>query len=141
MYKYEIAIFVWERDFSDILKYMHNKQTISPIQLSEVDSVKELCKLRVGVLFSELSKRDIQILIDVICISYVVRFLAHFIICLNFILSKVYHMCYIMFMKGSNLVNIIVYCIKINVYMYAYNVLLTNTCNMYEIKILLLLAA
>ena len=25
------------------------------------------------------------------------------------------------------------------VYMYAYNVLLTNTCNMYEIKILLLL--
>ena len=34
------------------------------------------------------------------------------------------------------LCNIIVYCI--NVYMYAYNVLLTNTCNMYEIKILLL---
>ena len=39
-------------------------------------------------------------------------------------------------MNCSNFVNIIVYCI--NVYMYANNVLLTNTCNMYEIKILLL---
>ena len=48
---------------------LHNKQVISPIQLSEVDSVKELCKMRDGVLFSDLSKRDIQILIDVICIS------------------------------------------------------------------------
>ena len=69
MYKYEIPIFVWERDFSDVIKYVHNKQVISPIQLSEVDSVKELCKMRDGVLFSDLSKRDIQILIDVICIS------------------------------------------------------------------------
>ena len=69
MYKYEIPIFVWERDFSDVIKYVHNKQVISPIHLSEVDSVKELCKLRDGVLFSDLSKRDIQILIDVICIS------------------------------------------------------------------------
>ena len=39
-----------------------------------------------------------------------------------------------MSMNCSNFVNIIVYCI--NVYMYADNVLLTNTCNMYEIKIL-----
>ena len=62
-------LFVWERDFSDVIKYVHNKQVISPIQLSEVDSVKELCKMRDGVLFSDLSKRDIQILIDVICIS------------------------------------------------------------------------
>ena len=46
MYKYEIPIFVWERDFSDVIKYVHNKQVISPIQLSEVDSVKELCKMR-----------------------------------------------------------------------------------------------
>ena len=69
MYKYEIPIFVWERDFSDVIKYVHNKQVISLIQLSEVDSVKELCKMRDGVLFSDLSKRDIQILIDVICIS------------------------------------------------------------------------
>ena len=69
MYKYEIPIFVWERDFSDVIKYVHNKQVISPIQLSEVDSVKELCKMRDGVLFRDLSKRDIQILIDVICIS------------------------------------------------------------------------
>ena len=67
--QYEIPIFVWERDFSDVIKYVHNKQVISPIQLSEVDSVKELCKMRDGVLFSDLSKRDIQILIDVICIS------------------------------------------------------------------------
>ena len=69
MYKYEIPIFVWERDFSDVIKYVHNKQVISPIQLSEMDSVKELCKMRDGVLCSDLSKRDIQILIDVICIS------------------------------------------------------------------------
>ena len=62
MYKYEILIFVWERDFSDVIKYVHNKQVISPIQLSEVDSVKELCKMRDGLLFSDLSKRDIQIL-------------------------------------------------------------------------------
>ena len=60
MYKYEIPIFVLERDFSDVIKYVLNKQVISPIQLSEVDSVKELCKM---------SKRDIQILIDLICIS------------------------------------------------------------------------
>ena len=44
MYKYEIPIFVWERDFSDVIKYVYNKQIISPIQLSEVDGVKELCK-------------------------------------------------------------------------------------------------
>ena len=69
MYKYEIPIFVWERDFSDVIKYVHNKQVISPIQLDEVDCVKELCKMRDGALFSDLSKRDIQILIDVICIS------------------------------------------------------------------------
>ena len=37
---------------------MHNKQVISPIQLSEVDSVNELCKMRDYVLFSDLSKRD-----------------------------------------------------------------------------------
>ena len=69
MCKYEIAILVWKRDFSDVLKYVHNKQFISPIQLSEVDSVKELCKMRNSLLFSDLSKRDIQILIDLICIS------------------------------------------------------------------------
>ena len=40
-------------------------------------------------------------------------------------------------MNFSNYVNIIVYCISVN--MYTYNVLLTNTCNMYKIKILLLL--
>ena len=69
MYKYEIPIFVWEIDFSDVRKYVHDKQVISPIQLSEVDSVKELCKMRDGLLFSLLSKRDIQILVDQICIS------------------------------------------------------------------------
>ena len=41
MYKHEILIFIWESDFSDVIKYVHNKQVISPIQLSEVDSVKE----------------------------------------------------------------------------------------------------
>ena len=46
-------------------------------------------------------------------------------------------MCDIMCMNCSNFLNITVYCIT--VYMYACNVLLTNTCNMYEIKILLLL--
>ena len=35
------------------------------IRLNEVDSVKELCKMTDGVLFSDLSKRDIQISIDV----------------------------------------------------------------------------
>ena len=69
MYKYEMPIFVWERDFSDVTKYVHNKQVISLIQFSEVDSVMELCKMRDGLLFSDLSKRDIQILIDLICIS------------------------------------------------------------------------
>ena len=65
LYKYEIPIFVWERDFSPVIKYVHNKQVISPIQLSEVNSVKELCKMRDGVLLSDLCKRDIQKLIDV----------------------------------------------------------------------------
>ena len=69
MYKYEMPILVWERDFSDVIKYVHNEQVISPIQLNEVDSVKELCKIRHGVLFSDLSKRDVQIMIDLICIS------------------------------------------------------------------------
>ena len=45
------------------------KQVISLIQLSEVDCVKELCKMREGVLFGNLSKRDIQIIIDIICIN------------------------------------------------------------------------
>ena len=60
---------VWERDFIDVIKYVLNKQAISPFQLSEVDSIKELCKVRDGVIFSDLSKPDIQILIDVICVS------------------------------------------------------------------------
>ena len=31
MYKYEIPVFVWEKDFSLVIKYVHNKQAISPI--------------------------------------------------------------------------------------------------------------
>ena len=58
-----------ERDFSDVIKYVHNIQVISPIQLSEVDSVKELCKMRDCLLLSDLSKSDIQILTDLICIN------------------------------------------------------------------------
>ena len=66
MYKYEIPIFCLRKSFQWCYKICaFNKQVISPIQLSEVDSVKELCKMRDGVLFSDLSKRDIQILIDV----------------------------------------------------------------------------
>ena len=38
--------FVWERDFSDVKKYVHNKQVISPIQLSEVDSSFIICLFR-----------------------------------------------------------------------------------------------
>ena len=64
-----MPIFVWESDFSDVIKYVHNKQAISSIQLSEVDSVKEISKMRDGVLFSDQNERDTQILIDVICIS------------------------------------------------------------------------
>ena len=55
MYKYEIPIFAWEKKFSDVIKYV-------PIHLSEVDNVKGLCKMRDGLLFSDLSKRDIQIM-------------------------------------------------------------------------------
>ena len=62
MYKYEIPIFWRERDFSNVIKYVHNKQAITFIQLNEVDSVKNLCKMRDGVLFSDPSKRDIQII-------------------------------------------------------------------------------
>ena len=62
MYKYEIPIFWKERDFSDVIKYVHNKQANTFIQLNEVDSVKNLCKMRDCVLFSDPSKRDIQII-------------------------------------------------------------------------------
>ena len=30
MSKYEIPISVWERDFSDVIKYVHNKQVFFP---------------------------------------------------------------------------------------------------------------
>ena len=49
-------VFVWDKDFSDVIKYVHNKQA-TPIQFSEVDGVKGLCKMRDGVLFSDLSRR------------------------------------------------------------------------------------
>ena len=40
------------------------------LPFSDVVSVKKLCKMRDGVIiFNVLTKRDIQILIDVICIS------------------------------------------------------------------------
>ena len=55
-------LFFGERDFSDVIKYVHNKQAITFIQLNEVDSVKNVCKMRDGVLYSESSKRDIQII-------------------------------------------------------------------------------
>ena len=55
-------LFWGERDFSNVIKYVHNKQAITFIQLNEVDSVKNLCKMRNGVLFSDQSKRDIQII-------------------------------------------------------------------------------
>ena len=48
MYKYEIPIFWGERDFGDVIKYVHNKQAITFVQLNEVDSVKNLCKMRDG---------------------------------------------------------------------------------------------
>ena len=55
-------LFLGERDFSDVIKYVHNKQAITFIQLNEVDSVKNLCKMRDDVLFNDPSKRDIQII-------------------------------------------------------------------------------
>ena len=38
MPKYEIPIFVGERDFSDVINYVHNKHMFSLIKLSEVDN-------------------------------------------------------------------------------------------------------
>ena len=71
MYKMKY-LFLFGKKISVMLQNMcilHNNQVISPIQLSELDSVKELCKMRDGLLFSDRSKRDIQISIDLICIS------------------------------------------------------------------------
>ena len=38
MTKYEILIFVGEKDFSDVIKYVHNKHMFFSIKLSEVDN-------------------------------------------------------------------------------------------------------
>ena len=46
-----------------------------------------------------------------------------------------------MFKNCSNFASSIVYCIDVHVYMHVYNVLLTNSCNMHEIKIFLLYMA
>ena len=44
LYTYEKLFLFWETNFSDVIKYVHNKQLISPIQLSEVDSVRRVSR-------------------------------------------------------------------------------------------------
>ena len=59
------------------------------------------------MLFSNMSKRDVPILIDV-HLYYLVRFLEH--ACrYMFMVFKVKYMCHIMCMRCSNFVNIIVH--------------------------------
>ena len=67
MYKYDISVFAWYGSLYDVMNCIKNIQNVSNEHASNIASIKELCKIRDKVVYSELSPLEANTLIELIC--------------------------------------------------------------------------
>ena len=70
MYTYKIPMFAWYKELLVLLKCITCPSSLSDIELSNIDTVRELLSIRDEVLISPISHLATGTLIDDICISY-----------------------------------------------------------------------
>ena len=69
MYTYNIPMFTWYKELSVLLKCLTYPSSLSDIELSNIDTVRELLSFRDEVLICPISHSAAGALIDDICIS------------------------------------------------------------------------
>ena len=69
MYTYNIPMFTWYKELSVLLKCLTYPSSLSDIELSNIDTVRELLSIRDEVLICPISHSAAGTLIDDICIS------------------------------------------------------------------------
>ena len=69
MYTYKIPMFTWYKELSVLLKCITCPRSLSDIELSNIDTVRELLNIRDEVLICPISHSETGTLIDDICIS------------------------------------------------------------------------
>ena len=69
MYTYNIPMFTWYKELSVLLKGLTYPSSLSDIELSNIDTVRELLSIRDEVLICPISHSAAGTLIDDICIS------------------------------------------------------------------------
>ena len=67
MYKYDISVFAWYGNLYDVMNFIKNNENVSNEQASNIASIKELCKIRDKVVYSELRPIEANTLIELIC--------------------------------------------------------------------------
>ena len=69
MYTYKIPMFAWYKELSVLLKCITCPNSLSDIELSNIDTIRELLSIRDEVLICPISHSAAGTLIDDICIS------------------------------------------------------------------------
>ena len=69
MYTYDIPMFTWYKELSVLLKCLTYPSSLSDIELSNIDTVRELLSIRYEVLICPISHSAAGTLIDDICSS------------------------------------------------------------------------
>ena len=69
MYTYNIPMFTWYKELSALLKCITYPSSLLDIELSNIDTVRELLSVRDEVLICPISHSAAGTLIDDICIS------------------------------------------------------------------------
>ena len=67
MYKYNIPSTLWRSDFKRLILNISYSDDINDRQRINIYTIQELCKMRDGILYSDLNTQEIQVLIDFIC--------------------------------------------------------------------------
>ena len=71
MYKYNIPSTLWRSDFETLILNISYTDDINDWQRVNIriniSTIQELCKMRDGILYSGLTTKEIQVLIDFIC--------------------------------------------------------------------------
>ena len=69
MHKYDFSVFAWNGSLDDVMNCVKNIPNLSNEHASNIHvaSIKELCKIRDKVVYSELSPLEANTLIEVIC--------------------------------------------------------------------------
>ena len=69
MYTYKIPMLAWYKELSVLLKCITYPSLLSDIELSNIDTVRELLSIRDEVLICPISHSAVGTLIDDICIN------------------------------------------------------------------------